>query len=77
MRRRSIKNTKTGTKIRTRSIRSTSIVKKIEAKTRKRRKRKTKTGIMILVLILQRNTMRRLVNFRLMHLLCSREKSVF
>lgn len=76
MRRRSIKNTKTGTKTRTRSIGSTNIVKKIEAKTNKRIKRKKKAGITILMLILQRNTMKRLTNFRLVHLICSREKSV-
>lgn len=70
-RRRSTKSIKTGTKIRTRSIRSTSIVIKIEAKTKKRTKREIKADIMIQVLIPLRNTMKRLRNFTLMHLNCS------
>lgn len=73
-RRRSIKSTKTRTKIRTRSIRSTSIVIKTEAKTRTRTRigtrRKIKVDIVIPVLITQRNTMKRLRNFRWLHLCC-------
>jgi len=73
-RRRSIKNTKTRTKIRIRSIRSTSTVIKTAAKTRTRTrigtKRKIKADIVIPVLITQRNTMKRLRNFRWLHLHC-------
>lgn len=67
-RRRSIKSTKTRTRIRIGSTRSTSIVIKTVAKTRTRirtgTKRKIKADIVIPVLITQRNTMKRLRNFR-------------
>lgn len=74
-RRRSIKSTKTRTRIRIGSTRSTSIVIKTVAKTRTRirtgTKRKIKADIVIPVLITQRNTMKRLRNFRWLHLHCS------
>lgn len=79
-RRRSIRSTKTGgTRTRIRSIRSTNIVIKIEAKTkiRTRTKRKIKVGIVIPVLITPRNTMIRFINFNFLHLYCSHREKMF
>lgn len=69
--RRSIRSTKTGIRTRTGSIRSTNIVTRTEAKTKTRTKRKTKAGIVIPVLITQRNIMKRLKKFSLLHLYSS------
>lgn len=62
-----IKSARTETRRRTKSIRSTNTVAKIEVKIKTRKRRRIKAGIMILVPITQRSTMKRLGNI----LLCS------